>query len=370
MDYNLPAMLEHSRHSLSKSDRVRQHLLDEVSSGRLSSAEPLPSENVLATTFGVCRNTVRRAFEDLEKQGIIRRIRGKGTFLKRSPNASTRPSQLAVYALILPELRRSLYPSLIRGFGQSAGEMTRQVMVCQSGNDIYKQADIILQVMDKKVEGVAMVPTTLPATPAYHVRMLQQSGIAVVFCHRGIPEVQAPCVTWDWQEVGRLAANTLLSYGHRRIGMISPMRYRVPEAYWRGLKEAMEIAAVELPEENLDMGSSENVRAALEGMLSRSPRISALFCNDEQCAEELYLWALDQGLRVPGDLSIICAGDAAREGAIARRLACVSIDESQLGQKAAELLQEINSGMRPMQDAETVHVPLSVSEGDTVAQPA
>lgn len=351
-----------------KRDRLTQHLLDEVTSGRLSSAEPLPSENVLASTFGVCRNTVRRAFEDLEKQGIIRRIRGKGTFLKRAPASSSRPTQLALYALILPELRRSLYPSLIRGFGQAAGEMTRQVMVCQSGNDIYKQADIILQVMDNKVEGVAMVPTTLPATPAYHVRQLQQSGIAVVFCHRGIPEVQAPCVTWDWQEVGRLAAQTLLSYGHKRIGMITPMRYRVPEAYWRGIQEAMLSAGEELPDDNLDMGASENVKAALEKMLSRSPKITALFCNDEQCAEELYLWALDQGLRVPGDLSIICAGDAAREGAIARRLACVSIDESQLGQKAAELLQEITSGMRGMQDAENVHVPLSVSEGETIGK--
>lgn len=100
------------------------------------------------------------------------------------------------------------------------------------------------------------------------------------------------------------------------------MRYRVPEAYSRGLKDAMEAAGVELPEEeNLDMGASENVRAQPWKKCCPS-RLAhrALFCNDEQCAEELYLWAMDQGLRVPGDLSIICAGDAAREGAIARPL--------------------------------------------------
>jgi len=339
-----------------------------MASGRLSVSEPLPSENVLASTFGVCRNTVRRAFGDLEKQGIIRRIRGKGTFLKRSTSTTRNSSQLALYALILPELRRSVYPSLIRGFGQAAGEMTRQVMVCQSGNDIYKQADIVLQVMDKKVEGVALVPTTIQSTPAYHVRLLQQNGIAVVFCHRPIPEVQAPCVTWDWEKVGKLAAQRFLSSGHQKIGMISPVRYGVPEAYLRGLKNELEAAGLEMSPEHVDMGTAANVPAALEKMVQSASRPSAVFCNDEQCAEELYLWALDQGLRVPGDLSLICAGDAEREGAIAKRLTCVSIDESHLGRRAAELLQEINTGVRPILDSEKVFLPLTLSEGETVGK--
>jgi len=360
--------MEHTRQSFTKSQRVRQHLLDEVASGRISVSEPLPSENVLATTFGVCRNTVRRAFGDLEKQGIIRRIRGKGTFLKLAPNPS-RSTQLELYALILPDVRRSLYPSLIRGFGRAAGQTTRQVMVCQSGNDIYKQADIILQVMDKKVEGVALVPTTLAATPAYHVRLLQQSGVGVVFCHRAVPDVQAPCITWDWEEVGRLAGQTLLKAGHQHIAMISPLRYGVPEAYLSGLTQAIERGGFGLPDEYIDIAASSTVQQALEKMLQLPKPPTAVFCNDEQCAEEIYLWSLDQGLRVPGDLSIICAGDAARDGAVSKRLSCVSINESLLGERAAELLQEISAGVRPMLDCEKIFIPLSISDGETIGKP-
>ncbi|HWP40989.1 MAG TPA: GntR family transcriptional regulator, partial [Tepidisphaeraceae bacterium] len=253
------AMIE-SRTYSSKSERLRQHLLEEMAAGRLSASEPLPSENALAASFGVCRNTVRRAFGELERAGIIRRIRGKGTFLRSGPMRLTVSSQqptrlqptesgpLAVssqqmqaYALLLPEVRRSLYPSLIRGFGRAAAESTRprQVLVCQTENDIYRQADIVLQMLDRHVAGVALVPTTVAPTPAYHVSQLQAAGVAVVLCHRPVVGAAAPCVSWDWHEVGRLAAKALLERGHRRIAFVSSSRYAVPEAYEAGLRAGL-----------------------------------------------------------------------------------------------------------------------------------
>ncbi len=43
----------------------------------------LPSENQLAATFGVSRMTARKALVELETEGLARRIRGKGTFVKK-----------------------------------------------------------------------------------------------------------------------------------------------------------------------------------------------------------------------------------------------------------------------------------------------
>lgn len=54
---------------------------DNVEQGILKSGEKLPSEFELITIFGVSRITVRAAIDELENMGIVKRSRGKGTFV-------------------------------------------------------------------------------------------------------------------------------------------------------------------------------------------------------------------------------------------------------------------------------------------------
>jgi len=59
--------------------------------------KPLPGELVLAEQFNVSRVTMRRALQDLVKEGLVARGRGKGTFVKprtESRNSSVGQSQL------------------------------------------------------------------------------------------------------------------------------------------------------------------------------------------------------------------------------------------------------------------------------------
>jgi GntR family transcriptional regulator len=57
-----------------------------AASGTLQSGEPLPSIRPLAEELRVNRNTVAKAYAELESQGIIETVPGKGCFLK--PNNS------------------------------------------------------------------------------------------------------------------------------------------------------------------------------------------------------------------------------------------------------------------------------------------
>ena len=53
-----------------------------AASGALQSGEPLPSIRPLAEEFRVNRNTIAKAYTELENQGVIETIPGKGCFLK------------------------------------------------------------------------------------------------------------------------------------------------------------------------------------------------------------------------------------------------------------------------------------------------
>ncbi|HYF90910.1 MAG TPA: BadF/BadG/BcrA/BcrD ATPase family protein [Symbiobacteriaceae bacterium] len=61
--------------------QIRKYLLDAIESKQLSPGDRAPSERELTERFGVSRLTVRQAMTELETQGYLHRIQGKGTFV-------------------------------------------------------------------------------------------------------------------------------------------------------------------------------------------------------------------------------------------------------------------------------------------------
>ncbi len=65
---------------------VYLQLVDQVkaaaASGAVHSGEPLPSIRPLAEELRVNRNTIAKAYAELEKQGVIETLPGKGCFVK------------------------------------------------------------------------------------------------------------------------------------------------------------------------------------------------------------------------------------------------------------------------------------------------
>jgi GntR family transcriptional regulator len=67
--------------------QIVEQVKSAAASGALRPGEPLPSIRPLAEQLRVNRNTVAKAYAELESQGAIETIAGKGCFLsqKRSP---------------------------------------------------------------------------------------------------------------------------------------------------------------------------------------------------------------------------------------------------------------------------------------------
>ena len=221
--------LRHHASAQPKHERLRDHLVNEIALGRLRVGEALPSENILVEQLGVARSTIRQAMKALEEDGLIRRVQGKGTFVESDARRKVKRGQ-DIFALVVPATRGGFFPSLLHGFEAAAGEIHHQMLVCNTDDNVEHQASIILQLLDKEVGGVAIMPTSC-ATPEFHIRQLQKRGIPVVFCHRRVEGVSAPLLATPYVEVGRFAGKTLLERGHRRIAYLATERTKVAEAY-------------------------------------------------------------------------------------------------------------------------------------------
>lgn len=363
----------HRKHSTQpKHERLKTHLVNEMLAGRLKPGEALPSEHYLVETLGVARTTIRQAMAALESDGLIRRVQGKGTFVEDDARRKLKRGQ-DIFALVVPATHGGFFPSLLNGCEGAAGEIHHQMLVCSTDDNVDRQASVILQLLDKEVGGVAIMPTTSP-TPEFQMRQLQKRGIPVVFCHRRVQGVSAPLLATPYVEVGRLAGRTLLERGHRRIAYLATFRSPVGEAYENGLQEAARAAGCESVPEMICTGDSielkeDRILAALQELFSKPNPPTAIFASFDSLAEMIYLLLPRLGLRVPDDVSLMGFGGAWREGAIMKRLTSVVLDEIATGTQAVSLLHEMRNGKRPIEDDTEIVLKLGVHEGETISSP-
>jgi GntR family transcriptional regulator, arabinose operon transcriptional repressor len=357
-----------------KHEGLKDHLVSQMLAGRLKPGQVLPSERHMMEELGVARMTVRQAMASLENDGLIRRVPGKGTFVDSDVRRKLKRG-LDLLALVVPETREGFYPSLLHGFETAAADIHHQTIICSTNDDIGRQADIILQLMDKKVGGVALNPTDQQPTPPHQVRQLQEHGIPVVFCHRRVEGIAAPLLALPYRAIGRMAGQALAEHGHRRVAFLVTNTSPMARAYQDGLLEALQdkaddatVDTVYVEEHPIERRENTCV-AVLKELFARPDRPTAIFASFDSLAEMIYMLLPQLGLRIPEDVSLIGEGGMWREGVITRRLTSVVVDEIATGRKAVELLDEMRRGERAIDDNTEIVMELSISDGETLAAP-
>ena len=64
--------------------QVKNHLLEEIQTGRWKEDDLVPTDNELCERYQVSKITVREAMKILANEGILERIQGKGTFIRKT----------------------------------------------------------------------------------------------------------------------------------------------------------------------------------------------------------------------------------------------------------------------------------------------
>jgi len=360
-----------------KYQQVKMHLQNQIRSGVFSPGTPLPKERELAVSLDVAAGTLRQALQELEADGLIRRVRGQGTF---ATTFEERRSQVraSLFSLIVPQVREGLYPSVIHGFEQAVVGTRYQITVGNSCNELMRQEELLRQAIDGNVSGVAVVPATFPPSSPEQFIALQQNRVPLVFCHRPVEGVAAPLVTWSGNEVGRMTARTLLEQGHRRIATIVAFRDPKVNELTTGIQQAMKESGLDSSaytvryhgERLPGIHARQAIHDVLKELLASEDRPTAIHCANLPDAEQVYMLADEMGLSIPEDLSLIYFGDSRRTGGLAQRLTCVAVEAEAIGLRAGKVLEEILSGGLSPTATDRFEVPLTSLPGETVCSPS
>ncbi|MEG2928264.1 MAG: GntR family transcriptional regulator [Oscillospiraceae bacterium] len=66
-------------------EQLKSKTLELIMAGVLATDDKMPSVRTLARDLGVNPNTIQKAYQDMEKDGIIYSVTGKGSFVAAKP---------------------------------------------------------------------------------------------------------------------------------------------------------------------------------------------------------------------------------------------------------------------------------------------
>jgi GntR family transcriptional regulator len=119
---------------LPKAHTVREALLELVTDR--PAGTPVEPERALAARFGVSRETVRQAIQELVFEGRLRRLHGRGTFV--APPKLTQPLQLSSYTSDISAIGMRPGSTLLRAATIRAGGEVAEGLALPDGHPVYE----------------------------------------------------------------------------------------------------------------------------------------------------------------------------------------------------------------------------------------
>jgi len=207
--------------------QVREHLRRRIA--EMSVGQKLPPERELSDQFEVDRVTVRRAMQDLEREGFVVRHRGRGTFVRKAPACGRGAMPAAeLIGLVIPDVSMTHSAQMLRGVEEEATSRGYEVLVCNSVLDRSRERSILERLSGKGLAGILVCPLFEDSMdPAYAelIQRLQDQGTRIVMLDQYIAGLDAPVAMKDKVRMGYLPTEHLIMLGHRRICYLTTGRY-------------------------------------------------------------------------------------------------------------------------------------------------
>ena len=334
---------------MKEKQRKYQYLVDYIDNlireGKLHPGDKMYSENELARMFHISRQTVRKAIGLLEERGVVRRVRGSGTYISYDRKENLEHcSRIAVVASCVAGY---IFPKIIQGIENILFEKGYSAHISFTNNVLEREKGILEDLLERRdVAGIIVEGTKsgLPNPNLSLYRQLLQRKVPIVFINAYYPELSAPHVCLDDVEAARTAVHYLTARGHKRIGAVLKLDDGQGKLRYLGYLKAMEEVGYRVMDSCLvwiDTREAGRLESCADRILERTRECTALFCYNDQVAFQLIRILTDKGIRIPQDISVISIDDSdlATHGEVG--ITSLSHPKERLGEKAARTLIEM-----------------------------
>ncbi len=298
---------------MTKAESIAAQLRDRIDSGEWGVGAGLPSRGELALEYGVSPATVTGAIRELQKEGRVRVMQGKGAYVAEPAEAAALSQGLiGLTGSYLPSGAESNWFSraILDGIWQEAnGRHCPVVMLPQAATGTGITREYCQQL---GVQGLIF----LGGEGYANARQLKEEGFPVILANKPAEPTTLNYLDYDNFFVIRETARRFLKAGHRRIAVI--YAEGSVAQYYRDMKlqfldELMQHGAVYdlapywrgVLRQPGKGGVFRGVKHVAEELFDLPEPPTAIFCWEPGMAQPLMKVVEKRRLRVPDDLSII-----------------------------------------------------------------
>jgi len=324
----------------------------------------LPSQRDVAARAGVSRSTVSAVLSGSSAVKIAeetrRRVWAAAEELAFRPNEiarNLRAQRSSVLGLVSSEIATMPYAvAIIKGAQEAALRAGRMLLIIDTDGAAEMTGQAVAAMARWRVDGLILA--------ADHHRPLEvppgvtTSGTILVNCVA--PGSGLPCVVPDERQGGRLATETLLAAGHRRVGFVNgPPGFLASHGRLQGYRDALRAAGITSGQRLVKTGDwwQESAARATAELLDLDDAPTAVFCANDWMAMGAYEAIKGRGLRIPEDVAVIGFDNRAEIAAhLQPPLTTVALPYRAMGELAVERLLGADAGTESL--VTRVHCPL------------
>ena len=300
----------------------------------------------VANAAKVSISTVSRSFNHPEKvrpetrKRIDRAVRKLG-YIRNRAAQTMHGIRSGTIGLIVPTMDHAIFSELMEAFGASVEPHGFSMLVASHGYDLEKEYAITRKFLEHRVDGVALIGQD-HSEETY--QLLAQNGTPAISIWNYDAASRLPCVGADNARAGEMAAQHLITKGHKKIGLLFPPLGGNDRAKGRfdGAQQTLEADGLAPPQDWI-LQSRYSLSAAkrdVTALLSARHKPTALLCGNDVLAVGAIYAAQSLGMRVPQDLAVIGIGDFKGSEAMHPALTTIRLPAQRIGHQAGDQLAQ------------------------------
>lgn len=336
--------------------QIVDDLLCALREGRVAPGERLPSEHELAHRFGVSRITAKKALDELAHLGLVRRVRGKGTFaLEEAGQGRDARTTDPFVGFLLPDFSETYGVGLLYAVEERCQLHGAHLIVKRTFGSAEREAAAIRALTKLKVQGLIIFPVH---GEHYNPEVLKLvlDGFPIVLVDRYLRGIPASAVFTDNRSAATALTSHVLACGYRKLAFASP-----PAEHTSAIEDRLLGFETTLARRGLSLGgvltlysslpmsftlaNIEADEARIRAFLAEHEGVDAFIASEYNLAVVLAHALLAAGKRVPEDVAVACF-DAPHNPLQEPLFTHVQQDEAAMGATAVDLLVKQFGGER------------------------